>query len=837
LVLAVSATAASITLPGPSAGAAAHPPGERLEHPDIYGRIPLHFEANQGQTDERVKFLARGRGYGLFLTPTESVLVLRKPEASRAPGSSTPAEVLRLKLIGANPRPVVEGRGALPGKSHYFMGKDPKKWRTDVPQYPRVEYRDVYPGVSLTYYGNQNQLEYDFVVSPGADPGRIRLGIEGADKVHLDAQGNLVLGVQGAEVVQHAPVIYQEVGKARKPVDGRFVLRGRDQVTFEVGAYKTDLPLVIDPVLVYSTYLGGDGNDGFPGLAVDASGNAYVAGRTTSTDFPADDPIRPSAGGDDVFVAKLNAEGTAVVYSTYLGGSDSELVGGIAVDPSGNAYVGGFTRSTDFPTAGAIQGALAGAQDNFLTKLDATGSVLVYSTYLGGSSGEGNLIKTSVAVDVSGNAYLTGDTVSVDFPTVNPLDSCGGFYANAFVSKVNATGSALVYSTCLGGSHYDGGHGIAADASGHAYVTGFTFSNDFPMVNPLPASLWGTTFVVKLDPSGSFIYSTPFGHFGRPSGIAADASGNAYVTGSTASPDFPTVNPIQGAIGGLQDAFLAKLNDVGSALVYSTYLGGSADEFADGIAVDAAGNAYITGLTRSSDFPTANPVQGALNGSRDIFVAKVDATGSALVYSTYLGGSGVELGWGVAVDASQNAYVTGSTDSTDFPTVNPLQGANGGGSADAFLVKIAHGPSSCPIETALRGSSEEAATLAALRRFRDDVMGQARTGKRLVRLFYGHAVEGTQLLARDRQLRVQTRAVLRRLLPTLRAVMAGRPAQPTPATVQAVEDLMGRLEAKASPTLQTTIRQLRVELRSGTFSDVLRSWTAAAEVRSGPAAR
>jgi uncharacterized repeat protein (TIGR01451 family) len=657
------------------------PPEAKQRAIASYAKLPLHFEANQGQADEQVKFLARGSGYGLFLTSTESVLVLRKPEAARAGEASCPRGVLRLKLLGVNPLAAIEGREELPGKSHYFIGNDPKKWRTDVPQYARVNYRDVYPGVSLTYYGNQGQIEYDFVVSPGGDPKQIRLGIEGADEVRVDAEGNLVMSLPGGEVVEKAPVVYQEVDRTRKVVEGRFVLRGRGEVGFDVGRYEADRPLVLDPILVYSTYLGGSGADYGNGIAVDASGNVYVTGSTNSTDFPTANPLQSQCGsceigGGDAFVVKLNASGSALVYSTYLGGNSSDQANGIAVDASGNAYVVGYTQSSDFPTANPLQ-AFGGEQDAFVAKLNAAGSALVYSTYLGGNIWESGL---GIAVDASGNAYVTGSTASTNFPTVNPLQSeciACHYGGDAFVAKLNAAGSALVYSTYLGGISLSEGRGIAVDASGNAYVTGVGE---------------GDAFVAKLNAAGSaLVYFTYLGGSDSDTGqgIAVDASGNAYVTGHTYSTNFPTVNPLQAAHGGdFSDAFVAKLNAAGSALVYSTYQGGNAPDEGSGIAVDASGSAYVTGSTASTNFPTANPLQATIGGVYDAFVAKLNTAGSALVYSTYLGGNGFEHASGIAVDASGNAYVVGHTQSSDFPTANPLQASSNGGFWDVFVARI-----------------------------------------------------------------------------------------------------------------------------------------------------
>jgi hypothetical protein len=445
------------------------------------------LEANQGQTDTQVNFLARGPGYALFLTPSEAVLGLQKPAAAGAsPGAAAPApggDVLRMQLVGAAATPQVVGLDQLPGTSNYFLGNDPAQWHTDIPNYARVEYQGVYPGVDLAYYGNQRQLEYDFVVAPGATPGVVRLSFQGTEGMALDAQGDLVLHTVGGDVVEHAPVLYQESGGVRQPVWGRYVLEGGGQVGFAVGAYDASRPLVIDPVLSYSTYLGGTGLDNGSGIAVNSSGNAYVTGYTTSTDFPTTAGAFQTTSPADynAFVARLNATGTGLVYSTYLGGSGLDQSFAIAVNSSGEAYVTGETESTDFPTTpGAFQTTSRGGVggDAFVSKLNATGTALVYSTYLGGSGSE---VGYGIAVDSSGDAYVTGYTDSSDFP-ITPgafqTTSAGG--PDVFVAKLNGSGTGLVYSTYLGGSGNDQGFGIAVDSAGNAYVTGAASSTDFP---------------------------------------------------------------------------------------------------------------------------------------------------------------------------------------------------------------------------------------------------------------------------------------------------------------------------------------------------------------------
>jgi hypothetical protein len=680
--------APSDLLPGPAA-----PPRPRIEN---LNKLPLAFERNQGQTGSQVKFLARGQGYTLFLTSGEAVLALHKASAKSG--------VLRMKLLGANPAPDVSGMDEMPGKSNYFIGNDAKKWHTNVPMYAKVKYKGVYSGIDLVYYGNQRQLEYDFVVAPGADPRRIQLGVRGARKISRSGDGDLVLAMDEGEICWHKPVVYQEKDGARQEIAAHYAIKSKNRVGFEVAGYDLRRPLFIDP-LVYSTYLGGSGADSGYAIAVDSSDNAYVTGATNSTDFPTMNPLQPAnAGGAlDVFVAKLNPTGSALVYSTYLGGSGEDFGNAIAVDSSGNAYVTGATGSTDFPTVNPLQSTNAGGQngwDAFVAKLNPTGSALVYSTYLGGGGlDDGN----GIAVDSSGSAYVTGQTNSSNFPTMNPLQPTLGGCCNAFAAKINPAGSAFVYSTYLGGSGGDIGYGIAVDSSGNSYITGYTVSTNFPTMNPLQptigggeGTILGDAFVAKLNPAGSgLVYSTYIGGSGddRGSGIAVDGSGNAYVTGSTGSTDFPTMNPLQPTNGGSNDAFVAKLNSTGSALIYSTYLGGSAADGGGGIAADGSGNAYVTGSTVSTDFPTMSPLQPTNGGGNDAFVAKLNPTGSALVYCTYLGGSGYDSGSGIAADGSGNAYVTGYTTSVDFPTMNPLQPVNGGGGDwDVFVAKIAGGP-------------------------------------------------------------------------------------------------------------------------------------------------
>ncbi|HJP91959.1 MAG TPA: SBBP repeat-containing protein [Pyrinomonadaceae bacterium] len=658
-----------------------------------------------GQTDPQVDFISRGSGYTLFLMPREAVLALRAASASPTTGDgrnrheSAASAVLRMKFVGSEEKPRVAGQEELPGKVNYFIGKDPKQWRAGISTYAKVAYENLYPGVDLVYYGNQRQLEYDFVVRPGADPKIIVLSFEGADQLKVNAQGELVLQAGGGEIRQRKPLIYQEVDGVRHEVAGSYKLKDSNTVGFQLAGYDTSRPLVIDPVLVYSTFLGGGRNDQGWDIAVDASGNAYVIGSTDSLDFPttisAFDIMHN--GNEDVFVTKLNPAGSALVYSTFLGGSSRDLGFGIAVDTSGSAYVTGSTDSSEFPTTvGASDTTHNGNFDVFVTKLNPSGSALVYSTLFGGINFEqGNRI----ALDTSGSAYVTGETTSPNFPTTGGVfDTTLNGGNGAFVTKLNPSGSALVYSTFLDGFSTDFGNGIAVDASGSAYVTGETFSFDFPTT----AGAFDTTFngfsdafVTKLNATGSaLVYSTFIGgsnnDWGR--GIAVDTSGSAYVMGETLSPGFPTtVGAFDTTHNGDRDVFVTKLNPSGSApLIYSTFVGGSALEFGRDIAVDTSGSAYVTGLTFSPNFPTTvDAFDTTFNSSADGFVTKLNPSGSApLAYSTFLGGSATDVGNGIAVDTSGNAYVTGETLSSDFPTTVAAFDTTQNGATDAFVTKL-----------------------------------------------------------------------------------------------------------------------------------------------------
>lgn len=736
-----------------------------------YGKLPLSFEANQGQASPDVKFISRGSGYALLLTSDSAVLALDKAGSGReaigdvATFSSgdrgrerSRTAAVRMELVGANPEPGIGGLEELPGKTSYFKGSDPARWHTHVPSYEKVLYRDVYPGVDLVYYGNQQQLEYDFVLNPRADPRDIRLRVDTANSkpetgprrgrtrrpMRIAADGDLVVSLGGGEVRFRRPVLYQTAGRAalRTTIEGHYILLDGKTVGFRVGTYDKSKTLVIDPELSYSTYLGGNGQDTGYGIAVDSAGSAYITGSTASANFPTANAFQSAinhtlAYTTDAFVTKLSADGSTFLYSTFLGGSSSDFGSAITVDASGSAYVAGYTFSSDFPvTSGALQTTFRGGSlehgDAFVTKLSADGSSLVYSTYLGGSDDdEGH----GIALDSSGDAWVGGLTNSEDFPvtagafqtTALPSLSSvclpSNFCGHGFLAKLNPTGSGLLYGTYLAGGYHESVQAVAVDPSGDAFAAGFTMSNDFPTTagafqTGLSESAQNA-FVAKFSSQGALIYSTYLGGDGdeggsgeQALGIAVDTTGSAYITGNTNSIDFPVFNAYQASLAGVaenaffQNAFVAKLHPAGCALTYSTYLGGSfAPSAANAIAVDSSGDAFITGQDYSQGFPVVNAFQyfcsfcDAYSGNvSEPFVAEFDPSGSKLVFSSFLAGSNTDLtcsilectfdqGLGIAVDSSGNAYVTGQIAASDFPTVSAAQRTYGG-HQDAFVTKI-----------------------------------------------------------------------------------------------------------------------------------------------------
>lgn len=643
------------------------------------GHVPLAFELNVGQVDRAVKFLTRGSGYQLFFTNDAATWVFRPSDGPSA------ANVLRMHVVGGNPDARVSGSGGQPGRTHYFRGADPSEWRTNVPTFARVHYSAVYPGIDLQYYGREGQLEYDFVVSPGVDPGLITVAFEGVDRMSKDGAGNLVLETPAGRLVQHRPLAYQVVDGVRQIVESRYVVTETNQIGFALGAYDPRQPLVIDPVISYSTYLGGTGGaygDQAYGIAVDVNDNIYLTGKTVSASFPVQNS---QPANNDVFVLKMTPAG-ALVYVVVVNGNGSDSGEGIAVDANGQVFVTGFTDSTNFPTLNPVHQDAIG-RDAFAFKLDASG-VIAYSTYLGGDDsfdyGE------AVAIDASGNAYVTGTTKSANFPVFNALQPVIRGQ-DAFAVKLDPDGN-LLYGTFLGGSNAEAAESIAVDADGSFYVAGWTTSTNFPTAQSTVSKANGEdVFVSHFAPDGSaFIYSRYLGgnSHERPFALTPDGAGGVYVGGRTDSTNFPAMLPLHSDKPGT-DAFLTRLG-AGGVVSFSTYLGGNGWERILGLSV-RDGLLFVTGQTFSTDFPIVDAVQPAKAGdttTADAFVATVDVALSTLESSTYLGGTRNEEGRGVAALPGFNVFVAGWTESTDFPTVRAIQDfkSNGG---NVFITRIA----------------------------------------------------------------------------------------------------------------------------------------------------
>ncbi len=691
-----------------------------------FAHLPVAFERNQGQVDHRVQFLVHQPHSTLFLTPTEAVFAFDAPQTGDLAPSCAPlarshasvrkiglASVLRMQMVGANGKAEAIGEQALPGKVNYFVGRDRSRWQAGASTFAKARYRGIYHGVDMVYYGSRQHLEYDFVVAPHADPRQITLRFAGADKVRVNRAGDLEVKVHGRTLTWQRPMVYQENRTGRQRVACGYRLshsaQGQPTVRFALSRYNAGRQLVIDPALVYSTFLGGSIGEAGNGIAINSAGNAFITGITSSTDFPkiagAYQPTNRSTTRANAFVSKLSADGTTLIYSTYLGGSGYESGNSIAIDSAGNAYITGETDSSDFPTTiGARQRTSFNAATGFVTKLNATGTALIYSTYLGGSVGDtGN----GIAVDSSGNAYITGYTSSTDFPVTYGAYQRANhstFNTNAFVTKLNAEGTGLVYSTYVGGSGYESASGIAIDSAGNAYITGYTGSTDFPATpnayQTTNHSSSTNAFVTKLNAAGTLLlYSTYLGgsSYESGNGIALNSAGEAYVTGYTGSTDFPTTNnayqTTKSSAGG-SSAFVTKLNSIGTGLLCSTFLGGTGYEAGSSITLDISGHPFLTGYTVSTDFPTTaganQTTKRDISASLYGFVTKMDSACTTLLYSTYLGGTAGDKGNGITVDSAGNAYITGSAASLDFPiTAGAFQRTNRGArDGSSFVTKL-----------------------------------------------------------------------------------------------------------------------------------------------------
>ncbi len=710
---------------------------QRTEILSTYGKLPIQFIENRQQYPEDVKYYFNSPKGTIYFTSDAVVMQFTQPlsdsadpqrkvkqgielhqavaGADREPDSenqSVRGYVIRKQFVGTNPDCQIEGSSALPGTVNFFRGNDPSEWKTKIPTFKELIYHNLYPGIDLVYKGVDGRLKYDLIVYPGADVAQLRFIYEGVDSLQVTESGGLALSVTlnmgNSPCPMHEernPIIYQEIGGEKILVDGEYRIHEDGSIGFQLFGHDPSFPVVIDPEtdLVYSTFLGGGDDEVGWSIAIDESGNVYITGYTSSTNFP----VTPGAfdttyndGDRDIFVTKLNADGSALIYSTYLGGENDEAGWSIAIDGSGNAYITGETRSTDFPvTPGAFDTTHNGFYDVFVTKLNAAGSALLYSTFLGGGNYEYGL---HIAIDGSDNAYITGETRSTDFPVApGSFDTIHNGGDDVFVTKLNASGSALIYSTFLGGGSTEPFPSIAIDVWGNAYITGWTNSSNFPVTpGAFDTSYNGGEwdgFVTKLNASGSpLLYSTYLGGGNGEGGyaIAIDGSGNVYITGYTYSSDFPvTPGAFDTTYNGNANVFVTRLNTDGSALVYSTFLGGAWNDFGSGIGIDGSGNAYITGYTYSSDFPVTPGAFDTTFSGLDVFVTRLNASGSALIYSTFLGGSESDMGHAIAIDVSGNAYITGYTNSSNFPTTpGAFDTTYNGGSPsypeDVFVSKI-----------------------------------------------------------------------------------------------------------------------------------------------------
>ena len=688
--------------------------------------LPLYFQANNSQTE----FLSSGDGCQFTVSASGVRMSLRE--------SKDRAATAQIRFVGANSEAQIAGGGKLTSKVNYFIGNDSSKWQIGLSTFANVQVTQLYPGINMIFHGNQRQLEYDFTVAPGANPNAVKMRFNGVDNISITPQGDLILKIGTHEIRQPKPEIYQAIGDARKIIAGGYKILDSQTVAFEVGEYDQTLPLVIDPVLGYSAFFGGNVGDTAWAIAVNPNDNSiYIAGSTFSTKFFTTGAVRTNFAGDgftgDAFVAKLDQTGTNLIYLTYLGGSADDLAAGLAVDGAGNAFVGGFTQSLNFPTNNALISTNPAAfnptyhyqpPSGWVAELNANGTNLIYSTYLGGDSQ--NYVE-AIAVDSADNAYAVGYTYSTNFPvTTNALQPHFGgtndtlyLNANAFLTEIGSGGSNLVYSTFLGGTNLDGANGVAVDPNNYVYVCGYTASFNFPTwntTNNLPgaghfngitnqslARVYGVydAFVTKFPPlngtnspasqtNNAFSYSMFLGGTNDDvaNGIAADAQGNAYVTGWTASTNFPSINAPPGLTSFLAtngnsgpiatNVFLTKISPTGSNVLRSVEFGGNLVDIGSKVAVDQAGDAFVVGTETSyTNFPTLNTFGSLLAtnsspivGTHNAFVTGVSVDWSRVFYSVLLGGTYDTFGYGIALDSSTNVFITGTTLSTNYPTFN-----------------------------------------------------------------------------------------------------------------------------------------------------------------------
>ncbi len=683
----------------------------------------ISFIENVGQVNNfDVEYLAKGNNYDLLFAQDEIIF----SSTQNIPGKTT-SDLVKLNFLNSNPDPILKPLNPLPGFANFFQGNDSNNWHTDLPTYAAIKYENLYPGIDLIYSSIDGNLKSDFIVAPGSNTSQIVINYSGSgvEEINILADGSLFIDTELGELSEAPPIAYQEINGQQIEVEVAYKLLENNQVGFNIGEYNQDYELIIDPIIEYSTLIGGNGFDRGNGIAVDVAGNIYITGDTTSIDFPTLNAIQPEFNGggvvfnNDTFVTKLDQNGT-ILWSTYFGGSNDEFGIDIAVDVAGGVYVTGNTNSLDFLTVNGFQTAYGGGSfngDAFVTKLSSLGNIVQYSTYLGGRDED---ISRGIAVDNNGNAFVTGSTGGfspfpappvpgfADFPTTEnsfQTETTNNLNRDVFVTKLSRNGRTLEYSTLLGGFDLDSGIDIDVDNNGNAYITGSTRSFDFPLQNPLQNFYGGDSdiFVTKLNPEGSdLIFSTFYGRGDGDagSGIAVDLTENIYVSGTTGtrilegdiaiSPvgDFPAFSGFQNFFGGgSSDAIVMKINRDNS-LGYASFLGGNSSEFANDIAVDNLGNAYLTGSTASVNFPIINEFQEGvgLGLPDDVFVSKVSSNGIFLDFSATIGGVGNESGNGIVIDPAQNTYVVGFSDSIDFPIIDALN--TSGLESNTFVAKI-----------------------------------------------------------------------------------------------------------------------------------------------------
>lgn len=671
--------------------------------------LPLCFEINKGQTSSEVKYLARAQNSTLFLTKEKAIVVLNKysnmlnnnvDELMTTPFNNSGnicSKFFSIKPKNSNLNANVTGIDKLPGIVSYFKGINSNNLTTNIPTFKKVKYEEIYPNIDMIYYSCNNKFEWDFLIKPGGDTDKITLEFEGSDKLEINEMGDLLmyLEVEDETVCFHKPLAYQEIDGSKIYIHCEYIIN-EETVSFNVSEYNKEFPLIIDPILAFSSYLNNSYYSNGNAISIDAHDNMYISGNIINTSFPSNvNPYDPYESSTNGFLTKINSTGTEVVFTVIFGGNNITSVSSVALDSSNNSYIAGMTNSTDFPHEIKTSDLLAltsnyelnvtstGQYNAFVLKVNSTGTSIIYSLLLGGKKDSS---ANAIVVDTLGYAYITGTTFASDFPVKNPIYTFQG-KSDAFVSKINKTGTDLVYSTFLGGSDYDYGNGITIDFLGNAYVIGGTFSSDFPTINAIALNkAMGDIFVTKINFLGTgIIYSTYLGGNKKDIGrsIVVDQYMNAYITGSTESSDFTIKNNIYD-FKGIRAAFITKLNETGE-LCFSTFLGGSKSAEGNNIALDAQGNIYIVGSTDSYDFPVKAPLF-LYSGESDAFITELDRNGSNIIFSTFLGGSLNDYGKSISVDMKNNIYVTGETQSYNFPVKNPLYPYNG--NTDAFVTKI-----------------------------------------------------------------------------------------------------------------------------------------------------